>query len=326
MGIGATLTAKAYSAVNLAIASTAPLIQKRLHPGWRVCRVLQGMREAPSGPYFARAVLASRWRCALLMRYVLQLTRPQLRTFLEDRVSYEGAAYAQHVFNGTRPVILASPHYGIAPIGFVAAVHRMSGRRALNLFYDTEHPAAPGLTLLFERGGVDTTALLGGFPGVLAAIRALMRNEYLVMMPDAFEDLAYTLAVPFFGRMMRVAAGTAFFALRTSAWVVPVFAAPTHKLGVHVTVGRPIDPNRFAPFEEAQAIFLLNRMLFASFEREIRRAPEHWHNWEMFPRISTGVEPPGRLEEDAPLRLLKDKCEASPDLLQDVPELELLVR
>jgi lauroyl/myristoyl acyltransferase len=270
-------------------------------------------------------VLMSRWRCTLLMRYVLQLTRPQLRTFLEDSVSYEGASYAQHVFNGGRPVILASPHYGAAPVGFVAAVHHMSGRRAMNLFYEPEQPA-PRLTMLFERGGVDTTALLSGFSGVLAAVRALMRNEYLVMMPDMFDNVANTLAVPFFGRMMRVAAGTAFFALRTSAWIVPVFAAPTRRLGVHVTVGRPIDPNRFAPLEESQAIFMLNRALFASFEREIRRAPEHWANWDLFPRISTAVEPPGRLEEDAPLRLLKDRCEASPQLLEDVPELELLVR
>ena len=61
-------------------------------------------------------------------------------------------------------------------------------------------------------------------------------------------------------------------------------------------------------------------------EREIRRAPEHWHNWEVFPRVSRAVEPPGRLEDDSPLRLLKDLCEASPHLLQELPELELLIK
>jgi hypothetical protein len=126
--------------------------------------------------------------------------------------------------------------------------------------------------------------------------------------------------------MLRVAPGTAFFALRSSAWIVPVFAAPSRQLGVHVTIGRPIDPLRFAGLEEPQAIFLLSRALFTSFEREIRRAPEHWYNWETFPRVSTAVDPPGRLDDDAPLRLLRDKCEASPYLLQDVPELEILIR
>jgi lauroyl/myristoyl acyltransferase len=261
----------------------------------------------------------------LLLRYAMQLTRPRLRTFLEDRVSYEGAAFAQHVFNGNRPVILAAPHYGAAPVGFLAAFHRMRGRTTLNLFYDVEN-TAPQFTALFEHGGVDANRLLGGFPGVVAAMRALTRNEWLVMMPDAFDDLAHTLAVPFYGRMLRVAPGTAFFALRTGAWIVPVFAAPLRRLGVHVTVGRPLDPHRFEGVDEPQAIFMLTRALFASFEREIRRAPEHWHNWEVFPRVSTAVQPPGRLEDDSPLRLLKDLCEASPHLLQDVPELELLVR
>ncbi|HVY81777.1 MAG TPA: hypothetical protein VG994_12395 [Steroidobacteraceae bacterium] len=325
MGIAARLIAEAYGAVDLAMATVVPFVPKRFHKGWRTCRALSGVRDAPSGPYFARAVLASRWRCALLIRYALRLTRPQLRTFLEDRVTYEGAAYAQHVFNGTRPVILAAPHYGPAPLGFVAAAHRLSGHRALNLFYDTR-ALAPQIALLFERGGIDATTLLDGLPGTLAASRALGRNEFLVMMPDAFEDMTSTLALPFFGRMLRVAPGTAFFALRTNAWVVPVVAAPARELGVHVTIGRPIDPSRFANLEQAQAIFLLSRAVFASFEREIRRAPEHWYNWESFPRVSTGVPPPGRLDDDAPLRLLRDKCEASPHLLQDVPELEMLVR
>jgi lauroyl/myristoyl acyltransferase len=325
MGMGATLIAKAYAAVEIAVAGATPFAQKRFHQGWRACRALSGLRDAPSGPYFARALLASRWRCALLMHYALRLTRPQLRTFLEDRVTYEGAAYAQHVFNGTRPVILAAPHYGPAPLGFVAAFHRMSGRRTLNLFYDTR-ALAPQITLLFERGGIDATTLLDGLPGALAASRALSRNELLVMMPDAFDDITQTLALPFFGRMLRVAPGTAFFALRSSAWIVPVFATPTRRLGVHVTIGRPIDPLRFAGIDEPHAIFLLSRAVFTSFEREIRRAPEHWYNWETFPRVSTAVEPPGRLDDDAPLRLLRDMCETSPYLLQDVPELEMLIR
>jgi lauroyl/myristoyl acyltransferase len=324
MSLRATLTARAYASLDVAIATATPFMRQRFHPGWRVCRALRHVRDAPGGPYFAKALIASRWRCDLLFRYLMQLTRPQLRTFLEDRVAYEGSTYAQHVFNGARPVILAAPHFGAAPVGFVATVHRMSGQRALNLFFGAQCPN-PRLPLLFERGGVETTALFG-LPGVVSAIRALARNEHLVMMPDTFDNLACTHAVPFFGRMLRVAPGTAFFALRTNAWVVPVFASPARQLGVNVTLGRPIDPNRFATLDESQAIFMLNRVLFATFEREIRREPQHWHHWENFPGMSTAIDPPGRLEEDAPLRLLRDKCEASPHLLLDVPELELLVK
>ena len=64
MGIAATVIAKAYAAVDIAVAGATPLAQKRFHRGWRACRALSGLRDAPSGPYFARALLASRWRCA----------------------------------------------------------------------------------------------------------------------------------------------------------------------------------------------------------------------------------------------------------------------
>lgn len=325
MGPIASLIARAYASVNGALAITAPFIPKRLHPGWQLCHMLKNIRDAPSGPYFARGVLASRWRRALLTRYVLHLTRPQLRTFLEEHVTYEGAVFAHHVFNGTRPVILAAPDYGVGAIGFLAAVHRMSGRKSINLLYDASGQVA-GLSRLFDRAGIDATTMFSGFPGLLCGIRALARREYLVMMPDAFDELARTLAVPFFGRILRVSPGIAYFAIRTNAWVVPVFALPTSNLGVHVCISRPIDPQRFLNCEESQAIFLLTRMLFMTLEREIRRAPEHWHRWIDFPRRSTSVQPPGRLDEDTPLRLLKDLCDASPQVALDIPELEALVR
>jgi lauroyl/myristoyl acyltransferase len=329
MGIGAILMAKAYGAANSAASILSAGLPEPIHPGKRACRALRNLRDAPSGPYFARATLASRWQSALLLRHVLQLSRPSLRTFLEQRVSYEGASFAERTFNGSRPVILATPHYGVPAVGFLAAVHRMGRHRPINLLHDAVRPT-PQLNLLFERGGIDVSTLLAGFAGAVAGIRALNRSEYLAMTPDVFRDGAltpdHTLAVPFFGRMLRVAPGTAFFALRTGAWVVPVFAAPARRLGLRVTLGRPIDPHRFTGWDESQAIFMLTRALFASFERELRRTPEHWHYWERFPQASTAVDPPGRLEDDAPLRLLRNMCDASPRLLQDVPELELLVK
>lgn len=325
VGLGASLIARTYASVNAAVNITTPLLPKRLHPGWQLCHALRTLRDTPSGPYFARSVLASRWRCSLLMRYVLHLTRPQLRTFLEEHVSYEGAAFAHHVFNGSRPVILAAPDYGIGPIGFLAAIHRMSGRKAINLLWDTSRQVT-GIPRLFDRAGIDTTTMFSGPAGLLCGIRALARGEYLVMTPDEFDELGRTLAVPFYGRILRVAPTIAYFALRTNAWVIPVFASPLRSLGVHVSIGRPIDPLRFQGMEESQTLFLMTRALFMSLEREIRRAPEHWYRWADFPRRSTCVQPPGRLDEDTPLRLLKDLCEASPQLVTDVPEIEPVVR
>ena len=43
----------------------SPMLPERMHPGKRACRALQDLRDAPSGPYFARAMLESRWRSRL---------------------------------------------------------------------------------------------------------------------------------------------------------------------------------------------------------------------------------------------------------------------
>ena len=325
MSLTSMITAAAYRLTGSVSFHVSSMLPAHMHAGKRASQALRDLREAPSGPYFTRAVLESRWRSRLLLSHVLSLSSPQLRRFFEDRVLFEGAVLAAPMLDGTRPVILAAPHYGPAPIGYVAAVHRVGAHRPINLFYDSAR-TPPRLNHLFERSGVDTNALLGSFTGVVAAMRALERNEWLVMMPDAFDDITHTIAVPFFGRLLRVAAGTAFFALRTDALIVPVFATPARQLGLRVALGRPIDSRRFFAFDEPQSIFMLTRALFASFEREMRRTPEHWHNWEIFPRVSRAVTPPGRLEDDAPMRLLRDKCMEQPQLLCDLPELELLMK
>jgi lauroyl/myristoyl acyltransferase len=325
MSLTPLITGSAYRLTGSLSFHVSSMLPECLHPGKRASRALQDVRDAPSGPYFMRAVLESRWRSRLLLRHVLALSRPQLRRFFEERVAFEGAVLAAPMLDGTRPVILAAPHCGPAPIGYVAAVHRVGAHRPINLFYDSSR-TPPRLNQLFERSGVDMNTLLGSFTGVVAAMRALERHEWLVMMPDAFDDATHTIAVPFFGRMLRVAAGTAFFALRTDALVVPVLATPAPRLGVRVTLGRPIDSRRFFASDEPQSIFMLTRALFACFERELRQAPEHWHNWEVFPHVSRPVAPPGRLEDDAPMRLLRDKCAEQPQLLRELPELELLVK
>lgn len=325
MKLHSHFAALAYATTSQASFHLSPLLPARIHAGKRACRALCDLRDAPSGPYFSRAVLESRWKSELLLRYVLGLSKDELSRFFRDRAVFEGAVFAAPMLDGTRPVVLAAPDYGTAPLGYAAAVQRVGTRKTINLFYDPAR-SSPRVNELFEHAGVDTNTLLGGFNGVVSAMRALERREWLVMTPDVFEDVSHTFAVPFFGRMLRAAAGTAFFALRSDAWVVPVFSAPMERLGVRVTLGRPIDSRRFIASDEPQSIFMLTRAVFACFERELRRTPEHWRNWEIFPQVSTAVTPPGRLEDDAPLRLLRDKCAASPHLLHEIPELDLLVK
>jgi hypothetical protein len=299
----------------------AGFLPARMHPGKRVNRALLGIRDASRGRWLERGVLESRWQSLVLERYVLGLEREALNQFFEDRVRYDGSTWP---LDERRPLILAAPHFGAATVGFLAALHRMRRRRPVNLFFDPGHSARHTLGF-FDRAGVESSQLHSGFAGSVAALRALRRGECLIMMPDALDEGARTLVVPFFGRLLRVAAGTAFLALRSNALVVPVFATAGSRLSLDVHVDTAIDARRFAG-DESQKIFMLTHALFMRFESVFRSSPEHWHGWERFPKISTAIDPAYRLDYDAPLQVLRAKCEALPYLLQEIPELDLICK
>ena len=124
-----------------------------------------------------------------------------------------------------------------------------------------------------------------------ASLRALERGECVAILPDAFDDIAQTLVVPFFNRLLRVASGTACLALRSGALIVPAFAMPRRDFGLTIHIDRPIDPCRVVAEDEAQAIFLVTRLIFARIEEQLRFAPEHWRYWDTLPRVSTPLGP-----------------------------------
>jgi hypothetical protein len=320
MSTRAFLAGVAMSAAPLA-AEVAGFMPTRWHAGKRANQALAGVRDASRGHWLEKGVLESRWLSLVLYRYVLGLGRDELHTFFEDRVRYDGSTWP---LDERRPLILAAPHYGASAVGFLAAVHRMHRRRPVNLFFNDES-GARHVVGFFDRAGFDVSQLHGGVSGSVAALRALRRGECLIMMPDTFADDPRTLVVPFFGRLMRVAAGTAFLALRSNALVVPVFATAGSNLTLDVRVDTAIDARRFAGDEE-QRIFSLSHALFMRFEAMFRGNPEHWHGWESFPGISTAIDPAYRLDYDEPLRVLRAKCETLPYLVQEIPELDQICK
>lgn len=314
------LAGAAMSASPLA-AELAGFVPARWHPGKRVNEALAGVRDASRGHWLERSVVESRWLSVVLYRYVLGLGRDELHTFFEDRVRYDGSTWP---LDERRPLILAAPHYGAAAVGFLAAVHRMHRRRPVNLFFHDEG-GARRVVGFFDRAGFDVSQLHGGVSGSVAALRALRRGECLIMMPDECGTDARTLVVPFFGRLMRVAAGTAFLALRANAIVVPVFATAGSNLTLDVRVDTVIDARRFSG-DEQQRIFSLTHALFMRFESVFRSSPEHWRGWESFPGVSAAIDPAYRLDYDEPLRVLRAKCETLPYLVQEIPELDQICK
>ena len=300
------------------------LLPRALHPGRRAQRELAAITSTQgwASDRLARAVLASRWRSALLLGLVRRLDGATLRAFIDSRVQLRNEHALTQACSSRHPLILATPHTEVSVLACLAVARRLAQERPFAILYQSEMRNG-GIGKLVESMGVPAL-LLRGFAGAVRALEVLRGGGCVATMPDAFHDVADTIAVPFLGRWLRVAAGVSFLAQRSRALLLPGFARPVRGLLVRVDVGHPIDA-RDPDADERQAAFAVTCRLFAELERLIARAPEHWVYLERLRRLSTPMElarSPGSRDLAAALAV---RCRNNPALLRRVPELAALI-
>ena len=312
--------------VDAAAGFVSPLLPTALHPGRRAKRELTAIASTRSwaSDGLARAVIASRLRSALLLRLVRQLDGAYLRAFVDSHVQFRNEHALTQACASGRPLILATPHTEVSVLACLAAARRLAKDRPFAILYQSEMRNG-GIGKLVESMGVPAI-LLHGFAGTVRAFELLRRGGCVATMPDAFHDVADTIAVPFLGRWLRVAVGVAFLAHRSHALLLPGFARPVRGLLVRVDVGHPVDARDPGAEDERQLAFALTCQLFAELERLIARAPEHWVYLERLRRLSTPMglaRSPGSRELTAALAAL---CRNNPALVRRVPELAPLIQ
>jgi lauroyl/myristoyl acyltransferase len=319
------LARNAYRAAGPLARCASRLLPERAHPGLGAYRVISHLGLAPGRLRFCAAVLESSLQSSILHRHLASLDERSLRAFTQDCVDYEGGTAPERLLLERRPLILATPHYGAPLAGLVAGASLLRDRRTLNVIYDrVRHGARLDSFLL--RAGLQPGALLAGKSGIRASLRALDRCECVALLPDAFDDIAHTLVVPFFNRLLRIASGTAYLAWRSGALIVPCFAIPRRNFGLRVLLGEPIDPCRVTAEEEAQGIFTLSHALFSRIEEQLRFEPEHWRYWNRLAHVSTPLGAQGPLSDREILHALDRRMHALPPALGRIPELEDLLR
>ncbi len=185
MSLTSSVIAALYRLSGSVSFQASALLPTSMHPGKRACAALRHwwrrrMGRTSHGPCSNRG--GDPDRCS---RILLSLSRSDVRRFLEERAEFEGAIPSAALFDLTRPVILAAPHYGAAPVGYLAALRHFGTRRPVNLFFDTSRSDATHQSPVRARRR-RRHHLLGGFSGVISAMRALDRKECLIMMPDAY--------------------------------------------------------------------------------------------------------------------------------------------
>jgi lauroyl/myristoyl acyltransferase len=303
----------------------SPLAPRRVHPGRRACLALEDISfsRTTADARLAAAILAARWRSALLLTQARQLSAAKLQRFLDSQVRFEGDTAFARTLATPRPVILATPHSGASLIACLAAVRRFRRERHFGVLY--QHTARnAGIPAMFQRAGAKAT-LLSGVGGVVRALEILQHGGCIATMPDVFDEIIETLAVPFFGRWLRVAAGPALLAQRSGGLILPGYVITERGPAVCARVNEPIDSRDFDSGDARQDIFALTCRMFAELERRLLQAPEHWLYWDKLPRVSTPLECAAGVELSDLAGALARRCRAFPGLLHRVPELAPLL-
>lgn len=207
---------------------------------------------------------------------------PQLRDFCMNRVEVEGMEHLQAACKSPDPVVLFTPHYGSFAIGVMRAALDIAPYKQFSVFYDSpeKNPTTYIYKGLLDRLEVGTRILYNDRTAILAGARALKKGGVLGIMPDVYEYNLGLMYVPFFGGLTVTMGGTAFFALKAKACLLPGYCLRTRRGHFLLRYDAPIQLSRTGDLGED--IYQTTVRIFANMEAQFTAAPEHWVYWDRF--------------------------------------------
>ncbi|MBN4076102.1 lysophospholipid acyltransferase family protein [Gemmatimonas aurantiaca] len=182
---------------------------------------------------------------------------------------FDGAEYVEEVAKRGKGCLFATPHFGNWElIGFWLPANGyktnfLAGRQT-NPYIDK--------MLNDNRRSVGVNIIPTG-SSARQVIRVLRRGEFLGIVPDQHSAIGHEV-VEFFGRKVAAHRGTALFAYRTGAAILPTFIirkGPGHHEGL---VDPPIYADTSRP--EKEETQRLTQLIMSRFEEMIREYPELW--------------------------------------------------
>ena len=202
-----------------------------------------------------------------LTRCIVELMRFPLLTAenVDELVRFEGLENLEAAREGGKGVILATAHFGNWEL--MGAAFALKGLPMHVLVQPASQDAFDRLFREF-RGLAGVSSWNNAGPASLRPVlRALGRNEALGLLVDQHGE-AQDAIVRLFGHPVSAPTGPFFFARRTGAAVVPVFAVrqPDQTHVVHIEPALALTGD-----DEIDA-----QALYAVYERYIAKHPDHW--------------------------------------------------
>jgi KDO2-lipid IV(A) lauroyltransferase len=235
----------------------------------------------------------SQYQCGVIHHHLRGLDRQGLRRHAERDVHYRCAATVERLARHSGPVVLLTPHYGTYLSASLKLLADVGPHKPFSIFFDdpSKNSTTGDYESIYRRYASGATVLFNNRRSVVTALKALQRHETLTMMPDVYEIGANHVVVPFLGGLTHAMTGTAFFALKSRALLVPVYSRPLRGLRCEVDVLDPIPLSDAEDFE--QALYETTAAIFASMQARLLEQPEHWVYWsELNRRIASETRIP----------------------------------
>ena len=206
----------------------------------------------------------------------------QLRDFCMKHIEIEGGEHMRAACESPDPVVLFTPHYGSFAIGTMRAAIDIAPYKQFSLFYDSpeKNPTTQIYKGLIERLETNARVLYNDRTAILAGTRALRKGGVLGIMPDVYEYNPGLMYVPFFGGLTVAMGGTAFFALKAKARLLPAYCWRRGRKSFVLRYDAPIELSSTGNLNED--IYHTTVRVFANMQAQLTAAPEHWVYWNRF--------------------------------------------
>lgn len=235
-----------------------------------------------------------------LYKYLSQADEKRLLAHADGDVHYLDQTVVNRIINHPGPVVVFTPHYGAFLSGSLKVVRDIGARKRFNFFFEDPEkvPGNAEYPKIYSRMGSNVTSLLNNRRSIITAVKSLQKGEALAMMPDVYNAGNNHIAVPFFGSLTNAMTGTAFFALKTQALLVPSYCYPDGGgMRYVLDVQEPIPLSTAEDFE--QALYETTSAIFANIEAQLLRLPEHWIYWQdLHQRYPCAARVPAHSEAD----------------------------
>ncbi len=210
------------------------------------------------------------------------MPREQLIRYCRTHVEIEGERNFRAACESLQPVVFFTPHYGNFAVACVHLAMEVGRYKTMSFFYDPPevNPSTTMYKGLINRLACNTKVLYNDKTAVLKGLRALKNGNALGIMPDVYEYSPGLMYVPFFGRLTIAMSGTAFFALKSDALLIPLYCHRRTASRFVLKYGTPIELSRTGDF--ARDLYLTTASIYADIQRQLTALPEHWVYWPSF--------------------------------------------